>query len=163
MAYASLSDIVALTAGRAFTASTIPNTSQVVGFLDQTAAVIDSMLVEKGYSLPIPTTASSALLLLRQINSLGAWAQTERAAQLSEQRDFSQQMWESSLAMLRAQSSVLDIPKNETRASPRGPGVTVAPNTPAGAFDPNFPQYNQDGQIVPALNPGPYFSRDQRF
>jgi hypothetical protein len=94
MAYASLPDVSALAAKRVFGATSIPNASQVSEYLDFTAADIDSILAADGYGLPVPTTASIALLYLKRLNAIGAWVQVEHSAQVSDDRDRAQKMWE---------------------------------------------------------------------
>lgn len=143
--YASLDDVLARNQQRrAFTATSIPNASAVVGFLRQTAGELDAILVEKGYSLPIPTTAVRAWEYLRNLNALGAHVLVEAGAPTTRRDvlDAARLMWKDAMKMLASSESVLDIPRDTTRASARGPGVT----TPAPA------------QADPA-----YFTRDMRF
>jgi hypothetical protein len=160
MAYASLSDVQALNSARVYTASSQPATSQVGLFLDNKAAEIDSILVEKGYSLPVPSTASSALLFLRNLNALGAWADVEVSAPASPNKDIAQAMWSSSLDMLKAAQTILDIPKNQTRSGPRGPGVTVPPITDQ-PYDPLNTPFDANGN--PADSGQPFFVRSYQF
>lgn len=161
MAYASLPDVAALNAARVYTASSQPATAQVGLFLDNKAAEIDSILVEKGYSLPVPYTASSALLFLRNLNAVGAWADVEVSAPSSQSRDMAQAMWSSSLQMLKAANTILDIPKDETRASPRGPGLTVPAGITDQPYDPYFTQFDTSGN--PVDTGSPLFTRSQQF
>jgi hypothetical protein len=161
MAYASLSDVQAMEPARVYGASTTPATSQVGLYLDNRAAEIDSILLEKGYSLPVPTTASSALLLLRKVNAQGAWADVSAGAPGSPFREASDAAYQSALAMLKAANTILDIPKNEIRASPRGPGLT----TPQRVIDQPYDPYNTctDGQGNPVDTGAPFFTRSQQF
>ncbi len=60
----------------------------------------------------------------------------------------------------------MDAPKDETRASPRGPGVTTAPGVVSGAtLDPNYPNMGVDTVIPSLQNTGgiPFFSRAMQF
>lgn len=161
MAYATLSDVAALAPARVFTATSKPASAQVGQFLDWRAGEIDAILTEKGYALPVPYTASSALLFLGGLNALGAWADVENAAEQSATRDQANTMWQSSLAMLKAANQVLDIPKNEQRASPRGPGLTTPPGITDQPYDPYNTCFNSQGQ--PADNGQPLFTRAMQF
>lgn len=161
MAYALLSDVQAYNSARVYTASSQPATSQVGIFLDKTAAIIDSILVEKGYSLPVPTTASSALLLLSEVNALGAWARVESSAPASPMRDQAEAAWQNALAMLKLANTILDIPKTQTRAYPRGPGVTTPNRTVDQPYDPFNCQFDSNGN--PVDNGQPLFVRSQQF
>lgn len=162
MAYATLADVIALNSARVYSATSHPATSAVGQFIDQQAAAIDAILLEKGYTLPVPTTASSALLMLQHINAVGAWSLSESGAERSPYRDLALTMWQASIDMLKAQSTVLDIPKSGDRASPRGPGVS----RPAGPCDQPFDpvanvQFDHFGN--PIDNGSPLFTRAQQF
>lgn len=87
MGYATISHIAALNAARPITATSRPNLDQVAGFLDETSAVIDAILSGRGFSLPIPTTATAALKLLEGYNAKLAWPMVERAAPVHPQAD----------------------------------------------------------------------------
>jgi len=77
MAYASASDVAALTvnlagAGQDFTDSSTPTITQVERWLSTGSAIIDSRLAAKGYS-PIPES-SAAYDMAAQVNAVyGAW------------------------------------------------------------------------------------------
>ncbi len=94
MAYASLPDVNSLCPARTIGATSIPNASQVGAYLDITAADIDSILAADGYGLPVPTTASIALLYLKRLNAIGAWVQVEHSAQNSVEKDRAQKLWD---------------------------------------------------------------------
>lgn len=127
MSYATISDVQGLNAARTIGASSTPNASQVGRFIDMTAAEIDSILVQKGYSLPIPTMASSALSYLSHVNALGAWQMTEQSSPNSPHLPLAVTMYANALKMLGDADQVLDIPKSAGRSAPRGPGFTVPP------------------------------------
>lgn len=163
--YATLGDVQALNAARNLTATSVPNSSQVAQFLQFSGAQIDSILVEKGYSLPVPTTATAALMLLERVNAQGGYAMTERSAAASPHADTAEKAYAAALEMLEAASTILDIPKSVARSSPRGPGLTVPPGSvPAvdggdGTFNPYT--YTSDG-VLPNAG-APFFSRRQQF
>src|SRR5690242_3553316 len=113
MAYATISDVVSLEPARTYGASTIPNTTQVAEYLDNRAAEIDAVLIEKGYAMPVPDTASSALILLRKINAQGAWADVSSGAPGSPYKESAPKAYASALEMLKAANTVLDMPKNQ--------------------------------------------------
>lgn len=79
-AYANVEDVVRLTQGRTYNASSIPNISEVHDFLALSAAQIDGILRGQGYALPVATGATSTLRLLAHGNALGARALVESAA-----------------------------------------------------------------------------------
>lgn len=129
MAYATISHVSANNSERIFGASTIPRTDQVVEFLDECAAVIDSILLEKGYLTPVMSPASggasSAWLLLQQTNAAGGWYRAEWAAQASDKRSEAEDMWQTALKLLR--TTQLDIPVDASESLPRGPSANSAP------------------------------------
>lgn len=122
MPYATIADVSAFNPERGITASTVPNASQVAGYLRDTAAIIDSVLLEKGYQLPVDSPnvggASSAWLALQQANAAGGFYRTEWAAQASDKRGEAEDMWQTALKMLR--TSQLDIPIDQGESLPRG-------------------------------------------
>lgn len=130
--YATIEDVAARNRQRTFTATSIPNASDVDGFLRQTAGEIDAILTQKGYALPVPTTAVRALEYLRGLNALGAHVLVEQSAQSTrrDNLDAARLMWRDALKMLAAAQDVLDIPREAARASARGPGLTVPPPSP---------------------------------
>ena len=67
--------------GRTYSASTKPTSTQVTAFITDTFAEINGVLDARGYSVPIPTTATTATTILKNINVLGAAALAEDAGQ----------------------------------------------------------------------------------
>lgn len=94
MPYASLIDVAAYAAKRVFGATSVPSASQVSVFIADVATDLDAIMAADGYSLPIPTTATVAMADLKRLNTLGAYAQTEHAAQTSVDADRAQKMWD---------------------------------------------------------------------
>lgn len=112
MAYATIGDVSALAAKRVFGATSIPSASQVAEFLDFTAADLDSILSADGYALPVPPTASIALLALKRLNAIGAWVQVEHAAQVSVDVDRAQKLWDEARTEFKAGGvSLYDLPR----------------------------------------------------
>ena len=112
MAYATLGDVNALAAKRIFSATSIPSASQVAKYLDFAAAEIDALLAADGYALPVPTTASIGLLFLNRVNAIAAWTQVEHSAQVSQDADRAQKLWDNERAKLEAGGIALyDVPR----------------------------------------------------
>lgn len=112
MAYASLPDVSALAAKRVFGATSIPSATQVAEYLDFTAADLDSIISADGYALPVPTTATIALLNLKRLNAIGAWVQVEHSAQVSDDRDRAQKMWDAARLEFKSGGvSLYDLPR----------------------------------------------------
>lgn len=101
--YATPTQVYALNTGRQFTATSKPNATQVQQFIDQTAAVIDSILAGKSYAVPVATGATAARLTLEHYNALGAACLVERAAPTSdERRTEACEMWGWAQEMLKS-------------------------------------------------------------
>lgn len=99
--YATVLDVKALNPARTFTASTRPNDTQVVGYLTEAAAVLDGILAARGFALPVPIVATSALELLEHYCAIGAWYMVENAADSSPHRDAAERAWIAAQRMLR--------------------------------------------------------------
>lgn len=120
MPYCDITDVVARNPVRgAFTASTKPTASQVGLFIDDAAGIVDSVLVQAGYSTPVVVSqaATSVRFTLRNANAVGAWYFTEWAAPNSDRRSEAEDMWESAKKMLLKVE--LDLPKNAATELPR--------------------------------------------
>jgi hypothetical protein len=112
MAYATIGDVNSLAPARSFTATSVPNASQVGQFLDYTAADLDSIMSADGYGLPVPTGASMALLALKRLNAIGAWVQVEKSAQVSEDVKDAITMWEAARKeFISGGVSLYDLPR----------------------------------------------------
>lgn len=84
MGYATVYHVEALDKGRGpFTASTKPTATEVMLYLDQTAAELDATLDRAGYDIPIASAATQARQLVGYWNALGANCLVQRAAQQS--------------------------------------------------------------------------------
>lgn len=131
MAYATVSDVQARTRGRTISTTTKPTATDVIGYLEETAAVLDGLLLAQGYELP--PTATQALRLLEHYNAIGAWAMTERAAQVSPDEDAAEKAWAEAQKMLADGKISLgaDLPDSAELSGPRGAGAA----TPAFTID----------------------------
>lgn len=89
MAYATVFHVVAHhPARRDYTASTIPNASQVVMLLDEVSAELDFCLEKAGYDSPLLSSApSSVKAFFQKANSMGVLCALESGAQQSHNRD----------------------------------------------------------------------------
>lgn len=124
-AYAEVADVSELNTARTFTASSNPDITQVSDWLDQTAGVLDGILRESGYALPIPATATQTLKLLEHYNALGAAAMVEQGAPTSDRRKEALALWEEAQKMLREGTIVLDAPRDDDISSIRAPAYAT--------------------------------------
>lgn len=124
MAYCTIDDVAELNTGRTFTTSSKPNATQVNDFIEQTAAVIDGILRSQNYSLPIATTATSALKMLELFNAQGAACLVEQGAPTSDRRgakgDGVCAMWREAQKMLKGGGIELDADRDTSESHPRG-------------------------------------------
>lgn len=127
LAYATVSDLAARLPGATFTASSIPNASQVIEILGQTADELDAALAQARYAVPVPTTATAAFNLAAAWNSVGAAMYALGAkpqGQDSKQLPFLERRWEAILQNLQSGETTLPgYDKDETVALPRYPGA----------------------------------------
>lgn len=122
MAYATVADVQQLNTGRTFGASTKPTASQVMDYLEQTAAVLDGILRGQGYTVPVPTTATAALKTLELYNAQGAACLVEQGAPSTKpDRDgvSACAMWAQACKMLKSGAIELEIPRDAAEANPR--------------------------------------------
>jgi hypothetical protein len=101
LAYATVSDVRSLNPARTFTGSSRPSASDVIGYLTETAAVLDGILSARNYVLPVPIVATNALELLEGYNAIGAWYLSETAADSSPHREAAERAWNLAQKMLR--------------------------------------------------------------
>lgn len=125
MAYASISHVLGLCPARApFSATSLPSATQVAQFLDERAGELDALMLAVGYALPVPAAATIALKVLERANALGAWADVEASAQVSEDRDRAEKAWGVAYARLdpeqKGPTIQLDIGKDSTEVFARG-------------------------------------------
>jgi hypothetical protein len=110
--YATLANVSALAAKRVFTATSVPNASQVAMFLEDAQSEVDGILAGDGYQVPVPTTATISIGLLRRIVTLGAWAQVEKSAQVSDNAKDVLAMWESARTeLVKGTLQLADAPR----------------------------------------------------
>lgn len=121
MAYATPTQVFALDTGRTYTPTSKPNASQVSQYITQTAAELDGILRTRGYTVPVPTTATSAYDLLSGFNAYGAISLVEQSAPTKGGKaEGWQKMWEDAKKMLSCGDLELDAPRDSSISSPRG-------------------------------------------
>lgn len=129
MSYCTPSDVQVLNRARPMgVGSNQPTASDVATMIDMVGGEIDQILVAKGYQVPVVTASSpEAAAYLRSINAKGAWAMWEASSPNSPNVDRATRAWDEARQALIAAREVMDVPKDMTRAGPRGPGVTSPP------------------------------------
>lgn len=143
MPYATLSHVQARTPLRVFSATSVPSASQVAMFLDDTAAELDAMLQAAGYQLPVPVTATVALRLLQNVNTVGAWALVEEAAPVGKDAERARKEWARLQAQLDphgkgASLELPGVPRQADSAYAAGGRTTsgASPVSPVFSLDP---------------------------
>lgn len=122
MSYATLADVQARDPSRTYTASSVPNATQVGMFILDTAAELDGILSSLQYAVPVSTSATVALGMLRGFNALGANCLVQEAAPTSRDRDQARELWEDCKKALRAGDIVLPDASADSGGLPLGPG-----------------------------------------
>ncbi len=80
MAYAVIADVQALNQQRTYDSSSKPTSAQVTQFIADVSGELDGVLDALGYSTPIPSTATKATVIIKNITVFGAAAKAEWAA-----------------------------------------------------------------------------------
>jgi len=135
--YTTPTQVHALNKGRQmFTATSRDITFEdVEGFIYETAAVLNGILAERSYTIPVPTTAELAYGVLNHYNTLGAACMVEKAAPTSDRREQACEAWANAQEMLR--SGAIQLPDAElsvTNDMPTG----LSPATPMFFRDQEF-------------------------
>jgi hypothetical protein len=127
-AYATVDQVRGMNLGRpVMPAASVPSgkteitEEQVVGYLEETAGVLDGILRERGYSVPVsPTTAPFAFKTLEGYNAIGAAYRVEMAAKNSDRREEARKMWESAQKMLSEGTVEFDAERDTALGMPLG-------------------------------------------
>lgn len=141
--YATVADVESLNRARTLGTNNTPTAEDAQLFLELSAAEIDSILMNKGYVVPIETTSKLANMLLCGINAKGAIVRVEKGSPTAPKLEQFEKEYEEELEKLRSAEFTLDAPQATERARPRGPGLTT-------------PQAS-------GLESSPFFSRSQEF
>lgn len=120
MAYCDINHVQAHNAGRGvYTSSTKPTASQVGQFINEAASEIDMALVDGGYALPVPASASSAQVYLQKINAMGALCSVEASAQISHNEDSFCSTFKSALKQIAKGAKLPGLEKSGDTSLPR--------------------------------------------
>ena len=124
MAYATVYHVLARNPARGtYTATSLPNATQVTQYILESAAEIDGWLLDAGYDAPFDKAiasgmvASPGVLLLQKWNSIGAALAVELGAQTSERIPDFERMWGEVEKMLY--NTDLPLPRLGAKAYPR--------------------------------------------
>lgn len=155
MPYATPSDVASLNKSLIFGVGRNPTASDIAGYINMVAGEIDSILVSKGYDVPVNVASwPEAGALLNSVNARGGLAMFEEAAPVAPNVDRSKKAYDAALKMLADAQFVFDADLEEARSEPRGPYVTYQPS--GRTFDPLDHCREQDRSL-------PFFSRSMRF
>ena len=135
--YVSVADVQALVPPRRFGQGTNPSNADVALYAELVEAEVNAILVQKGYAIPVvQAEAPQAFSYLRRVTLQGTVAQIEVSAGNGPAIDRTRAVYDKSLERLEKAKTVLDAPKDEQRAMPRGPGVTTV----------NIPEDQEEGE-----------------
>lgn len=150
MQYCTVAQVLNRNAARVtYTATSIPNASQVFEYILESGAQLDQWLFAGGYAAPfdqaiasstpsIMLVATNGQLLLQRWNSIGAALMVEEAAQQPINLEPFQKMWDEVKQVILDKTIDVPLPPNPAKAHPRGPGApgSIAPdNNPQFHFD----------------------------
>lgn len=136
MSYCDISDVQALNPTRRYGPQTTPNTEQVMTLIALAAGELDGLLMDRGISVPVPSTSTASYAWLRRANAYGAAMDAEAAMfPAGADRDetphvaYLRRRWEAMLAALTSgEASLSDaprLPETSTSRGPRGLGRTA--------------------------------------
>lgn len=119
--YTTAEEVHALNVGRRmFTETSQPNLIQVEGYIEDIAAILNAVLADLGYTVPVPAEATEARGLLNSLNTLGAAWLVEEAAPTSDRRKDFQARWEAQLCLLKdGHLGLTDAPRDISIGRPR--------------------------------------------
>lgn len=128
MAYATVLHLTYHHPARAtYSASTIPNASAVVMYLDEAAAELDFSLTKAGYDSPLLSSApSSVKAFFQKANAMGALCMLESGAQQSHNRDQFCTMFREAKQMIET-GQVPGLDKDDAESLPRFNGAATPP------------------------------------
>jgi hypothetical protein len=126
--YCTPSDVATLNTARIMGQGNNPTASDVATYIYMVCGEIDAILTTKGYDVPVVTaSAPEAAAYLNGVAAKGAYWMQEEASPSSPNLDRAYAAWMAAKAALMDAQTVMDLPKDTTRALPRGPGVTPTP------------------------------------
>lgn len=160
MQYCTVLQVLNRNAARGtYTASSIPNASQVLEYVLESGAQLDQWLFAGGYAAPFDAAIASSTpsnmlvatqgqLLLQRWNSIGAALAVEEAAQQPINLEAFQKMWDEVKQVILDKTIDIPLPPNPAKAHPRAPGV------PGSVGGDNPPQFTFDRTSRVSDSPG---------
>jgi len=159
--YCTPADVAALNKARKLGQGNNPTEADVLVYIELTAAEIDSILVGKGYNVPIPSSYPEAFQFCRWLNSKAALVMMEESSPNSTILATATKSWEEARAALVAARDIMEVPMDTPRVQARGPGVTE----PTLKFN-RGEVYDPTNAAISRLNnnpQAPYLSRTLEF
>lgn len=130
MAYASLPDIRAKVSIRTIDGTSDPSVQEVVGYIDQIAADIDTALAGVGYDVPVSASAAVAFTFLGLCNAYGAAMLTESASAKGKESphlEFLERQYNTRIKQIMDGSITLPgVDQSASTSAPRARGKAVA-------------------------------------
>lgn len=151
--YCDIADVQALNPSRRYGVQTTPSTEQVLVMIDLAAAELNARLMDRGISVPVPSTASASFQWLRRANAYGAAMDAEAAMfPASQDRDetphvaWLRKRWQDLLdALSSGDANLSDAPREPSTSTSRGPRGLGRANVDATAYF-TRDQINSQGQ-----------------
>lgn len=151
--YCDIADVQALNPTRRYGVQTTPSTEQVLIFIDMAAGELNGLLMDRGISVPVPSTATASYAWLRRANAYGAAMDAEAAMfPASQDRDdtphvaWLRKRWEYMLeALSSGDANLSDAPRLPDTPTTRGPRGLGRANVDATAYF-TRDQINSQGQ-----------------
>ena len=127
--YCDIADVQALNPTRRYGPQTTPSTEQVLTIIDLAAGELDGILMDRGITVPVPSTSTAAYAWLRRANAYGAAMDAEAAMfPASADRDetphvaYLRRRWEAMLdALSSGDANLSDAPREPETSTSRGP------------------------------------------
>ncbi len=150
MQYCTVAQVLSRNSARVtYTATSVPNASQVFEFILEAGAQLDQWLFAGGYAAPFDQAIASSTpsvilvategqLLLQRWNSVGAALMVEESAQQPINLKAFQDMWDEVQRVILDKTIDINLPMNPAKARPRAPGL------PGSKGDPNPVQFTFD-------------------
>lgn len=155
MQYCTTAQVAARNAARGtYTATSVPNASQVFEYILESGAQLDQWLLAGGYNAPFDSAIASSTpsnmlvatagqLLLQRWNAAGAALMVEEAAPAPMNLKIFQDMWNEIKQVILDKTIDVPLPQLAARDRARGPGV---PGSLVGQNDTQF-QFDRTAQI----------------
>lgn len=128
MAYATITHLLYHNPARpTYTATSVPNASAAVMYLDEAAAELDFALTRGGYDSPLLSSAASSVkAYFQKANAYGALWMIESGAQVGHNRDEYQSFFVNALKLI-SNSELPGLDRNAEQSIPRFDGSATPP------------------------------------